>query len=116
MRPFKAKKKKGPEAIIQEAIIGFLRAREWFVKETHGNMYQMGFPDLYAAHYRYGARWIEVKNPDSYKFTTAQLEDFPKFTAAKVGIWILVAATESEYEKLFKAANWHHYLPEWKKI
>jgi len=78
--------------------------------ETHGNMYQSGFPDLYICHARYGTRWVEVKVKDKYKFTGAQLENFPAMSAKNVGIWILTAATEEEYAKLFKPANWHTFL------
>lgn len=114
MNPVKIKPRTGPEAIIQEAIIKQLRYREWFVKVTHGNMFQAGFPDLYAAHALYGARWIEVKNPLAYSFTHQQMVDFPKFSAAGVGIWILVSDSDLEYRKLFNPPNWHTYLSIWK--
>lgn len=78
--------------------------------ETHGNMYQSGFPDLFACHKLYGARWIEVKNPKSYKFTPAQLRYFPQICANGSGVWVLVAGTLEEYKKLFKRPNWHRYL------
>lgn len=100
----------GPEAKIQQAIINMLRIREWFVKPTHGNMYQSGFPDLYACHVRYGARWIEVKNKEAYEFTPAQVETFPQICAHGVGIWILTAAVEDEYLKLFRPFNWYVFL------
>lgn len=56
-------------------------------------------------------RWIEVKNPKSYKFTDAQLECFPQFSKNGIGIWILTGGSDHEYERLFKAPNWAHYLP-----
>lgn len=102
--------KRGPEAIIQEQIIHFLRAREWLVKVTIGNAYQNGFPDLFAAHRSYGQRWIEVKQPVHYSFTAAQLLEFPMFCAHGSGIWILCAATQEEYLKLWKPPNWTAYL------
>ncbi len=101
----------GPEAKIQAALINFFKTRDWGVKETHGNLYQSGFPDLYIYHYRYGTRWVEVKVPEKYKFTNAQLESFPEMSAKGVGIWILTAATEDQYKKLFKPANWHFFFP-----
>lgn len=101
--------KKGPEAIIQDAIINFLKIRDWFVKSTHGNMFQKGFPDLYATHSKFGQRWIEVKCPTGYCFTAAQLEDFPKFCAHGSGIWVMTAATEIEYACLWKPCNWWAY-------
>lgn len=110
MKPLKIKPKKGPEAKIQQELIYFLQAREWLVKPTHGNLYQSGFPDLYCAHHRYGQRWVEVKNPLAYRFTGAQLTEFPRFSAAGAGIWILTAATEDEYAKLFGPENWFTYL------
>lgn len=109
----KLPRKKGPERIIQDNLIKFLRGYDWLVKETHGNLYQSGFPDLYCYHIKYGQRWVEVKNPGKYSFTTAQMEWFPKFSAHQCGIWILTAANEAEYQKLFKPANWYLYLSIW---
>jgi hypothetical protein len=106
----KLKESRGPERIIQDALIDYLRVREWHVMETHGNVYQQGFPDLYAVHYRYRQRWIEVKNPLKFSFTPAQLDNFPIISRV-AGIWILTAATEFEYKKLFGAPNWYSYLP-----
>ena len=99
-----------PEEIIQNSIISFMRSREWFVKPTIGNIYQSGFPDLYCSHRRYGQRWVEVKNPKQYAFTPAQIENFPLFCANGSGVWVLVAATDEEYKKLFLPPNWYQYL------
>ena len=80
--------------------------------ETHGNMYQCGFPDIFAGHRKYGQRWIEVKRAGkgNYSFTPAQLEWFPVLTGARVGIWILTNDTDYEIEKLFKPPNWSDFL------
>ena len=111
MKPFipKKKGKAGPEAKIQDAIVKYLRNLGWYVKNTHGNMFQSGLPDLYCAHKKYGTRWIEVKNPGKYAFTAAQLENFPQMTAAGVGIWVLTAGTDAEYLKLFERPNWYQF-------
>lgn len=106
MDPTHLRKRKAPERIIQDDLVVFLRSREWHVMETHGNMFQCGFPDLYAFHKKYGARWIEVKNPLKYQFTSAQLEHFPKMGS----VWILIAANESEYKKLWLPPNWWTYI------
>lgn len=103
-------KGKRPEAIVQQEVIKLMRYKGWFVKETHGNMFQSGFPDLFCCHTRYGQRWVEIKLPKGSRFTAAQLEDFPKICANGSGVWIMLAATESEYEKLFKKPNWYVYL------
>jgi len=99
----------GPEGIIQQDICAFLRVRGWFVKVTVGNMYQSGFPDLFACHPSYGIRWIEVKNPEGYRFTGAQLENFPKMCANGTGIWIMTEASENQYNWLSKKYNWEQY-------
>src|SRR6218665_4008046 len=99
---------KGPEAIIQDALIKFLELRGWVVKSTHGNEFQSGLPDLYCLHEKHKQRWIECKNPAAYVFTPAQLKYFPILNKC-VGVWILTAATESEYNKLFGPPNWWHY-------
>ena len=112
------RQKSGPEAKIQDDIVKMLRHKGWFVKETHGNMYQSGFPDLYATHHLYGARWIEVKLPEmkGSHWTPAQSRDFPLFTAHGTGIWILVSDSLEEYQKLFEAYNYTYYTDLWRKI
>lgn len=112
MEPKKIRPGRGPEEVIQDALVSFLTLRQWLCKETHGNMYQSGFPDIYATHYKYGVRWIEVKLPEmkGSRWTPAQLEWFPKFSANGTRIWVLTAATESEYQKLFKEPNLWAYM------
>lgn len=102
----------GPERQIQDNIKDALEAEGWYCKDTHGNIFQYGFPDLYVCHEKYGARWIEVKNPKGYVFTPAQLKTFPMFQANGVGVWVLTDA--SERDKLFKAANWWQFLDAYK--
>ena len=116
MEPKKLRPKHGPEKGIQRKIILMLLERGWYVKPTHGNMYQSGFPDLYATHSRYGCRWIEVKDPKRTGdvFTRAQHEEFPKLSANGTGIWVLVGATQTEYDKLFKKPNWWTFLQAFK--
>lgn len=115
MDPKSFRSKKGPEAIIQAKIIKALLVRGWLVKETHGNIYQYGFPDLYCSHYHQGIRWVEVKNPIKWEFTPAQLEWFPKFTAHGTGIWILTSDTPEELEKLKRPPNWAMFYLEGQK-
>jgi len=103
---------KGPEAIIQEKIIAKLRYLKWSVRATHGNMYQWGFPDLFAAHRYFGQRWIEVKDPNRKGniFTEAQHEYFQELTAVGCGVWVLTGDDDDEIAKLQGPANWWHYL------
>ncbi len=108
MRKIRSRRK--PESILQDRIVDLLKLHDWYCKETHGNIYQSGLPDIYACHKRYGARWIEVKMPTGYCFTPAQIDTFPEFAAKGVGIWIFTAATEEQYELLFGPPNWHMFL------
>lgn len=114
MQPLK--KRNAPEAKIQKAIMDYLKIRDWWVMPTHGNMFQHGFPDLYVGHHWHGTRWVEVKNPKAYSFTPAQRRFFPKIAEAgkmhmpSFGIWILVAASDEEYKKLFGPPNWYTYM------
>ena len=85
----KVRKKDNKEARIQADVEKRLLLEKWYVKNTHGNIYQAGFPDLYVAHIKYGTRWIEVKNPDGWAFTPAQVIEFPLMAASGVGIWIV---------------------------
>ena len=96
----------GPEWFIQKDVIKFLEARGWHVEHTHGNLYQTGFPDLFAAHKKWGTRWIDCKQPKKYSFTKAQKQKWPLWESYRIGIWILTAATQAEYDKLFGPPNW----------
>lgn len=109
MEPKSFREKHGPEYKIQHDLMEYLRKRLWYVRATHGNMYSSGYPDLYCCHNLYGPRWIEVKYALKYSFTKAQIENFPIMSSHGDHIWILVAATETEYKKLFDKPNWEQY-------
>jgi len=109
MNPFRFRNRHGPEWHIQQMLIEYLSVREWCVEVTNGNIYQVGFPDLYLAHAKYGTRWVDVKNPERYTFTPAQRIKWPLWDSFGVGIWILTAANKDEYDKLFGPPNWKSY-------
>lgn len=108
MSPLKRNNSK-PEWHIQQALIEFLEHREWEVDATHGSVYQTGFPDLFIQHVRWGTRWIDCKVKGRYSFTNAQKIKWPKWEKKGTGIWILTAADQSEYDKLFKPPNFRDY-------
>lgn len=108
--PTKIQSKRGPEYVIQQAIIRYLRDRGWYVKVMHGSLYQSGIPDLYATHKKYGPRWIEVKNPVNYHFTAAQYKEFPQMISNGSPIFILCAANNDNYKRLFQKSNLWIYM------
>lgn len=109
--------KHGPEWYIQNDLRTFLQCRQWRVERMIGNALQNGIPDLYAFHRRHGPRWIDVKAPGKYDFTKAQKRKWPIWADFNNPIWILTAATQAEYDKLFKPANWADYWkPQWGEI
>ena len=91
-----------------------LQAKGWWVKPTHGNLYQAGFPDLFATHKHYASRWIEVKKPGRKNrkrcFENSQLETFPQMCANGTGVWVLTGYEEDDYRRLFLPYNWEEYL------
>ena len=112
-RIIKAREK--PEHKIQAALIEYLGVRGWLVEVMHGNAFQRGIPDLYLFHPRYGPRWVDVKQPEKYSFTKNQRLKWPLWDHFGVGIWILTAATQAEYDKLFALPNWREYWKDsWK--
>jgi len=95
---------------IQQALIAYLKARGWHVERMIGNAFQMGVPDLFIAHPKWGQRWIDVKRPGkNYSFTKAQKLKWPVWDTFGIGIWILTAANQAEYDKLFAPPNWRAY-------
>lgn len=101
---------KRPEDIIRDALVAFLKVRNWYVKILHGNAFQSGVPDLYATHLKFGGRFIEVKVPGKLRWEPSQILDFPLLVANGTGVWVLTAATEEEYRKLFAKCNLHEML------
>lgn len=112
MEPKQLPKRGRPEDKIRDALVIYLEERGWYVKVTHGSAYQSGFPDIYATHRIHGPRWIEVKLPgmNGSRFTNVQLDVFPKMSYNGTKIWILTAASDSEYRKLFQPENWNEYF------
>lgn len=107
----------GPEWYIQQDLIRFLRDRGWMVAPTNGNQFQTGFPDLLCKHKDWPTKWIDCKQPKKYCFTPAQKMKWPVWADFGIGIWILTAATQSEYDKLFSPPNWRDYWkPGWGEI
>lgn len=105
--------KHGPEFYIQQDLIVFLKARGWHVERMIGNAFQMGIPDLFIAHPKWGQRWLDVKRPGkNYSFTKAQKLKWPVWEAFNIPIWILTAATQEEYDKLFQPPNWRDFWKE----
>lgn len=103
-----------PEWYIQQDLIQFLEDRQWLADPTHGNLYQKGFPDLWCHHKRWGYRWIDCKVKGRYSFTRDQKLKWPLWESYGVGVWILTAADQEEYDKLFKPPNWRDYWkPQW---
>lgn len=105
----KIRSKHGPEWEIQRDLMRYLRQRGWLVERTHGNLFQQGFPDLYVTHKEHGQRWIDCKNPVSYRYTKAQIQKWPIWHDFGIGIWIITGATEADYDKLFQPPNWKDY-------
>ena len=107
--------KHGPEWFIRRDIKTMLESRGWLVEIMVGSAFQTGIPDLYCFNRKWGERWIDAKNPKQYTFTRAQRFKWPLWTRAGIGIWIMVAATQEEYDKLFQPPNWQSYIKKsWK--
>jgi hypothetical protein len=107
----------GPEYGIQKDLIAYLEARGWLVERLIGNAFQLGIPDLFAHHPKWGSRWIDVKVDGKYSFTKAQKIKWPKWERFGVGIWILTGADQANYDKLFKFPNMRDYWkPSWGEL
>jgi hypothetical protein len=104
-----ARARHGPEWYIQNDLIDFLEARSWLVERIIGNALQSGLPDLFCHHVKWSSRWIDCKVKGHYSFTTAQKIKWPIWERHGVGIWILTAATQEEYDLLFKPPNWRAF-------
>ena len=106
--------KHGREWYIQKDLIEYLKTRKWLVERMIGNAFQVGIPDIYCHHPKWGGRWIDCKVKGKYSFTQAQKLKWPIWEKYGVGIWILTAADEDEYSKLMKPPNWREFWkPQW---
>lgn len=101
-----------PETVIRNKLRSFLQARGWHVEIFTCNAYQKGIPDLGIWHRKHGFRWIDVKCPDRNSLTVEQQAKWPKWEDTQIPglqVWILTAATEAEYNKLFQKPNWRMF-------
>jgi len=97
------------ELDIQRELVKFLRARGWHVERMSADAFQNGIPDLFCYHKKWGMRWVEVKRPANYSFTLRQRQRFPAWQEDGIGIWILTAATQEQYDLLFQPPNWRDF-------
>lgn len=98
-----------PEKKIETEIREFLALRGWLVEKTHSSAYSSGWPDLMCWHPEHGLRWVDVKVKGRYHYTKSQCQTWPKWEGHGLGVWIMVAATEEEYAKLFDRPNFRDY-------
>ena len=103
---------KQPEKKIRNEVRKFLEYRGWFVILMHGNLFQLGIPDLFICHAEFGQRWVEVKLPEmkGSRWTSSQSNYFPEFIKHGSHIWVLCDASQEEYDLLFKPANLKDYM------
>lgn len=101
--------KHGLEWYIQKDVVVYLEAEGWDVERLTGNAFQVGIPDLNAAHPKWGERWIDIKVPGKYSFTKAQRLKWPRWEKFRRGIWIMTAANQEQYDLLFHPPNWRDY-------
>jgi hypothetical protein len=97
------------ELQIQRDLVEFLGIRGWHVERMLADAYQNGIPDLYCFHRKWGERWVEVKRPEGYTLTLRQRQKWPEWVKAGIGIWILTAATQEQYDLLFGPPNWRNF-------
>lgn len=110
----KPRKNSRPEDRISAAVQKKFREEGWFVIKTHGNAFQSGLPDLYCAHAKYGARWVETKVPGKGCITAAQWVVFNKLNAKNIAIYIITKP--EDYKLIFGPSNWPWYTdPKWRK-
>ena len=95
--------------IRDKEIRPMLEGLGWLVEVTHGGQYMKGFPDLYLSHRRFGIRWVDVKVEGKYEYTQAQRDKWPRWHVFGSGVWIMIGATQDQYECLFKPPNWLDY-------
>lgn len=98
-----------PEKRIRRRIKEFMTDRGWRVDITHGNKYQSGFPDLHCYHKRFGLRWVDAKNPLSYKYTTPQIKLWPEWEKVGCGVWIMFDGDDANYKFLFQPPNFRKF-------
>lgn len=79
------------------------------MERTNGNRYQTGFPDRRILHREFGLKWVDYKAPLHNVLTIAQQRKWPVWDSFGDGIWIMTAATEDEYRKLFGKPNWRDF-------
>lgn len=77
-------------------------------QKSHGNKYQVGWPDLFTCHPEYGPRWIEMKS-ERGKLRKSQVIKCSLWSKFGVGVWVLRGP--KDYQVLFSPPNWREFVP-----
>jgi hypothetical protein len=72
-------------------------------------MYQFGIPDLWVWHPKWNFRWVDTKTPKRNSLTKRQCQKWPVWERKGIGVWIMVAATQEEYDKLMGPPNFRDF-------
>lgn len=86
-----------------------MKARGWHVEIMTGNRYQYGIPDLWTWHPDWDFRWIDCKVPKKNSLTPRQCQKWPVWEKKGIGVWIMVEASQDEYDKLFGSPNFRDF-------
>jgi len=107
MRPLKSRR--SPEKKGQNALRKYMVQRGWLKpQKTHGNEYQVGWPDLFTCHPEHGPRWIEMKS-DRGKLRKSQVLKCLLWSRYGVQVWVLRGP--KDYQLLFDEPNWRQFVP-----
>lgn len=104
------RKKEKKESKLVKEIREILEMAGWLVIKMHGNMYQAGFPDLFATHARFGVRLIEVKR--KVRFTKAQKIVFNQLHKNGSHVYIVECPKTVLRIISLKDGNLRDYMPE----
>lgn len=93
------KSSKQPETMLYKQVREWLEHRGWFVLKLHGSEFQVGLPDVYAFHVKYGCAWIELKMPKRKKdrhggLRASQIRMMKRMQVAGVPVWVITSVEE----------------------
>ena len=87
-------------------LVKYLEIRGWLTQRMSADAFLKGFPDLFCADNKWGTRWVEVRRPENHTLNKAQRRRWALWDELRIGIWVLTAATQEEFNKLYKPPNW----------
>lgn len=90
---------RNPEKRIENRVREYHGQRGWLVEKTHSSALVSGWPDLFMFRQDKGIFWVDIKNPEGYRYTPSQCRLWTHWASRGLGVWIMTEEDETVLDR-----------------